>query len=109
MMHQDVLKYLIIFVSVLFYFERNFTFAYANIKIYLGQVTSEELLSSQANGTLIVDIRRQDEWIKTGIIEGANTIMAFKKMVKYIQSLKKPIRLSSLKINTYSSLLPNRK
>ena len=79
MMHQDVIKYLIIFVSVLFYFERNFTFAYANIKIYLGQATSEELLSSQANGTLIVDIRRQDEWIKTGIIEGANTITAFKK------------------------------
>ena len=28
---------------------------------------------------MIIDIRREDEWIKTGIIEGAQTITAFSK------------------------------
>ncbi len=78
-MIQDMIKYVIMFFSALFYFENNLTFADSNIKTFLGQATSEELLSSQANGTLIVDIRRQDEWIDTGIIKGAETITAFKK------------------------------
>lgn len=78
-MHRGIVKFLVIIILVLFYFESDSTSADADIKITLGQATSEELLSSQANGTLIVDIRRQDEWIKTGIIKGAETITAFNK------------------------------
>ena len=63
-MHQGIIKYVVIVISALFYFESNSTFADANVKISLGHVTSEELLSSQAKGTLIIDIRRQDEWLK---------------------------------------------
>ena len=39
MMHQDVIKYLIKIISVLFYFESNLASADANIKIYLRQAT----------------------------------------------------------------------
>ena len=45
----------------------------------LGQMNSDELLEAQAQGAIIVDIRREDEWQKTGIIDGAKTITAFTK------------------------------
>ncbi|MDC3234963.1 FKBP-type peptidyl-prolyl cis-trans isomerase [Candidatus Puniceispirillum sp.] len=45
----------------------------------LGQINPRELLAAQAQGAVIVDIRREDEWQKTGIIEGAKTITAFTK------------------------------
>lgn len=43
----------------------------------LGQATSEDLLSAQDDGVIIIDIRRQEEWQDTGIIDGANPITAF--------------------------------
>jgi rhodanese-related sulfurtransferase len=43
----------------------------------LGQATSQELLDAQKNGTIIVDIRRPEEWVETGVIEGAELITAF--------------------------------
>ena len=45
----------------------------------LGQMNSDELIEAQAQGAVIVDIRREDEWQKTGIIDGAETITAFTK------------------------------
>ena len=45
----------------------------------LGQINSDELIEAQGQGAVIVDIRREDEWQKTGIIEGAKTITAFTK------------------------------
>ena len=45
----------------------------------LGQMNSGELLEAQAQGAVIIDIRREDEWQKTGIIDGAKTITAFTK------------------------------
>ena len=45
----------------------------------LGQLNSDELLDAQAQGAVIIDIRRVEEWQKTGIIDGAKTITAFKK------------------------------
>ena len=45
----------------------------------LGQLNSDELLDAQAQGAVIIDIRREDEWQKTGIIDGAKTITAFTK------------------------------
>lgn len=43
----------------------------------LGQATPEQLLSAQETGTVIIDIRLEDEWRSTGIITGAETITAF--------------------------------
>ena len=48
-----------------------------SIPLTLGQATSDELLKAQAEGAVIIDIRREDEWKQTGIIEGAETITAF--------------------------------
>ena len=45
----------------------------------LGQMNSNELLAAQAQGAVIIDIRREDEWQKTGIIDGSKTITAFTK------------------------------
>ena len=43
-----------------------------SIPLTLGQATSDELLKAQAEGAVIIDIRREDEWKQTGIIEGRN-------------------------------------
>ena len=43
----------------------------------LQDVTSEQLLNAQKNGSVIIDIRLEKEWVETGIIEGAETITAF--------------------------------
>ena len=70
----------------------------------LGQMNSDDLLEAQAQGAVIVDIRRDDEWQKTGIIDGAKTITAFTKAGRLhedfqqkfsylIPSLKTPIVL----------------
>ena len=70
----------------------------------LGQMNSNELLDAQSKGAVIIDIRREDEWIKTGIIEGAQTITAFsktgnlnqdfqQKFLSIVPSLKTPVVL----------------
>ena len=43
----------------------------------LGQATPQDLLDAQKNGTIIVDIRRPEEWVETGVIEGSELITAF--------------------------------
>ena len=43
----------------------------------LGQASIDDLKQAQENGVIIIDIRREDEWIETGIIEGAEAITAF--------------------------------
>lgn len=45
--------------------------------VTLGQATPEDLLAAQAAGTVIIDIRREEEWRETGIIKGAETVTAF--------------------------------
>ena len=40
---------------------------------------SAEFLDAQKNDSIIVDIRREEEWLETGVIEGAETITAFSK------------------------------
>ena len=70
----------------------------------LGQMNSNELLEAQSQGAVIIDIRREDEWQKTGIIKGAKTITAFtkngrlhqdfnQKFSALVPSLKTPIVL----------------
>ncbi len=43
----------------------------------LGQASPQDLLGSQKDGTIIVDIRRPEEWVETGVIKGAELITAF--------------------------------
>lgn len=45
--------------------------------IVLGQSTPTEFIELQKDGYIVIDIRREEEWIETGIIEGAQTITAF--------------------------------
>ncbi len=47
--------------------------------IVLGQTDPEELIVAQRQGVAIVDIRRESEWLETGIIDGASTITAFQQ------------------------------
>ncbi len=72
--------------------------------ITLGQANPEMLKRAQLDGAIIIDIRHEDEWINTGIIEGAITITAFqpngnihpefhKKFLNIAPSQKSPIML----------------
>ena len=65
----------------------------------LGQMNSSELLEAQSQGAVIIDIRREDEWRKTGIIEGAKTITAFTKTGRLHQDFQQK----------FSSLVPSLK
>ena len=47
--------------------------------IKLSQATPETFKTAQKDGAVIIDIRRKEEWIDTGIIENAITITAFQK------------------------------
>ena len=64
----------------------------------LGQVNSGELLRLNLKA-LHIDIRREDEWRKTGIIEGARTITAFTKTGRLHQDFQQK----------FSSLVPSLK
>lgn len=45
--------------------------------VVLAQATADDLLKAQADGVVVIDIRREDEWQETGIIAGAETVTAF--------------------------------
>ena len=45
--------------------------------IVLGEVGSQGLQQAQSDGAVLVDIRLPNEWVDTGVIEGAHTITAF--------------------------------
>lgn len=45
--------------------------------VVLGQATADEMVKAQADGVVVIDVRREEEWQDTGIIEGAETITAF--------------------------------
>ena len=47
------------------------------VPVSLGQATPADLLQAQKDGVVIIDIRRPDEWLQTGLIAGAETITAF--------------------------------
>ena len=70
MLH-NIIKILIIALLALFAYAGYTTIAKANNTVSLGQATAEDLL--------VIDIRHEDEWRDTGIIEGAKTFTAFQK------------------------------
>ena len=43
----------------------------------LSEIGVDDMITAQKNGALIIDIRRSEEWVETGILEGAKTITAF--------------------------------
>ena len=45
--------------------------------VTLGEATPDALLEAQAQGVVVIDIRREDEWQETGVIAGAETLTAF--------------------------------
>jgi rhodanese-related sulfurtransferase len=72
--------------------------------ITLGQANPEMFKQAQMDGTIIIDIRREDEWREIGVIDGAMTITAFgesgnihpefqKKLLNIAPSEKTPIML----------------
>ena len=45
--------------------------------VTLGQATAEDLLKAQSDGVVVIDIRREEEWQDTGIIDGSAAVTAF--------------------------------
>ena len=45
--------------------------------VTLGQATAENLLKAQSDGVVVIDIRREEEWQDTGIIDGSAAVTAF--------------------------------
>jgi len=47
--------------------------------ITLGELSPQQFIDARENGGVVIDIRREEEWKETGIIEGSQTITAFSK------------------------------
>ena len=47
--------------------------------ITLKDLSPNDFIDAQENGGIIIDIRREEEWKETGILQGSNTITAFTK------------------------------
>ena len=45
--------------------------------VTLGQATAEDLLKAQSDGVVVIDLRREEEWQDTGIIDGSAAVTAF--------------------------------
>ena len=47
--------------------------------ITLRNLSPNDFIDAQENGGIVIDIRREEEWKETGILQGSNTITAFTK------------------------------
>jgi len=47
--------------------------------ITLRDLSPNDFVDAQENGGIVIDIRREEEWKETGILQGSNTITAFTK------------------------------
>ena len=47
--------------------------------ITLKELSPNDFIDAQENGGIVIDIRREEEWKETGILQGSNTITAFTK------------------------------
>ena len=47
--------------------------------ITLKDLSPNDFINAQENGGIVIDIRREEEWKETGILQGSNTITAFTK------------------------------
>ena len=47
--------------------------------IILGELSPNEFIDAQNKGGVVIDIRREEEWKETGVLEGSHKITAFTK------------------------------
>ena len=47
--------------------------------ITLRELSPNDFIDARENGGIVIDIRREEEWKETGILQGSNTITAFTK------------------------------
>ena len=47
--------------------------------ITLGELSPKEFIDAQNKGGVVIDIRREEEWKETGVLEGSHKITAFTK------------------------------
>ena len=47
--------------------------------VTLKELSPGDFIDAQENGGIVIDIRREEEWKETGILQGSNTITAFTK------------------------------
>ena len=54
-----------------------FVFSISAQVTHIQEVGSTEVLKMLKRGVPVIDIRRQDEWVETGVIEGSHLMTAF--------------------------------
>ena len=76
---QTIIKIAVVSALALFTIVGVVSISKAEAQNQLKAVNADELLYAQKNGAVIIDIRREEEWKATGVIEGAELITAFQK------------------------------
>lgn len=74
-----IMRFLIVSVLALFAVINISSLSLANNYNQLKTLTEKQLIEAKQNGAIIIDIRRAEEWLDTGIIDGAKLITAFQK------------------------------
>jgi len=74
-----IIKIAVVSVLALFAIVGVVSISKAEAQNQLKAVNADELLNAQKNGAIIIDIRREEEWKATGVIEGSKLITAFQK------------------------------
>ena len=74
-----IIKIAVVSVLALFAIVGVVSISKAEAQNQLKAVNADELLYAQKNGAIIIDIRREEEWKATGVIEGAELITAFRR------------------------------
>mgnify|MGYP001214419423 FL=1 len=74
-----IIKIAVVSVLALFAIVGMVSISKAEAQNQLIAVNADELLYAKKNGAIIIDIRREEEWKETGVIEGAELITAFQK------------------------------
>ena len=76
---QNTIKIGVVSALVLFAILEMVSISIARTQIQLKIVYPEGLIDATQKGAVIIDIRREEEWNDTGIIDGAELITAFQK------------------------------
>lgn len=64
-----------------------------NFILEIENISNKELIDRQKNGSLVIDIRRKKEWTDTGIIEGSETITAYRTRGEMLPEFKDKVLL----------------
>ena len=74
-----IIRFLIVSLLNLFAVLIISSLSLANNYYQLKTLTEKQLIEAKQNGAMIIDIRRSEEWLDAGIIDGAKLITAFQK------------------------------